>query len=265
MEPDRTSFLHDWNPDNMKVHEDDSDEEISDEEGPEKNNLGEESRCFYSCFCICDYDTNKSNDNLIPGEIKVSSKFRMIFLHATTINHYTGVAQPAEKKTEEAEKAFTQIYQYMNKLGAHYGYLITNKELICIRRRNASDYGTMDISGSIPLSVEEGKLNAKLALWYLHHRYVLHDPTQTTMPTTPKKANWPTYVNTINSKRKQEQDAEFKEAVKKARYQKSRERNGSRTNLRSRREIRGFQFQVFIMKVGRMSFIESFSSHYYKS
>lgn len=114
------------------------------------------------CFCVCDSDNNKLNDNLVPGEVKVAYKFKMSFLNEVVKDSYSLVPRPAKAKREEAEKVFTQIYQYMNELGAHYGYLITDSELICIRR-SPNEYGAMDLSNSIPLSAEEGSLNAKLA------------------------------------------------------------------------------------------------------
>lgn len=191
-------------------------------------------KCYDSCFCICDYDNNKSNTNLIPGEVKVAYKFQWKFLNATK-NHvrYPEITIPNENKVMEAEKVFTQIYNYMNKLCAHYGYLITDQELICIRRRSVSDYGAIDTSGSIPLSVEKGKLNAKLALWYLHHRYVVQDRTQIEMPMTPKKATWSQDVLTLQNKRKALDEEEFELEKDKAHYKRNTGGNKHRKYLRS--------------------------------
>jgi len=212
-EPDRASFLYNY--------EDDA-----------KDSTRE------SLFAICDYDKNKLNENLVPGEVKVAYKFRMKFLTERTLHLKSGISTPARTKQEEAEKVFTHIYQYMNQVNAHYGYLITDYELICIRRRSKTDYGTMDLSNSIPLSAKEGKLNAKMALWYLHHRYVVHDPLQTKMPTTPKQRSWPQDVLDIINKRKRREDEEFKRASKKAHYQQNTvKENRSRKNLRSDAEF----------------------------
>lgn len=205
MEPDRASFYHAYS--------------VETEEW---------------CFCICDYDNNTKNVNLIPGEVKVSYKFKMSFLTGTKRDFDSGVAIPDLTRSLEAEKVFTQVYQYMNQLGAHYGYLITDRELICIRRCDETVYGAMDLSASIPLSTAEGNLNAKLALWYLHHRYVIHDPSETRMPRTPTTATWEDDVRKIYDKRKEREDEEFKQASKRAHYEKNtKQKNRSRTNLRS--------------------------------
>jgi len=216
MEPDRASFWYEWPPK----------DDIKDTEN------GKDKQCYFTCFKLCDYDNNKLNENLVPGEVKVAYKFQMEFLNATIMHPSYGVPRPEETKVEEAEKVFTQIYQYMNRLEAHYGYLVTDQELICIRRR-ADEYGAMDISDSIPLSAEEGNLNGKLSLWYLHHRYVVHDESDRKMPTTPLTENWPGYVDKIVRKRKEREDEELENAHEKANWEWGKKKNRPRSGLRS--------------------------------
>jgi hypothetical protein len=156
----------------------------SDENAPE-------SLLVY-CFGDLDREGAKERKNLIPGEIKLYYKFRREFLDATEMR--TRVAMPDEYKRAQAEQVFTQIYQYMNERHSAIGYLITDQELICVRRiaveRFGVRYGVMDVTKSIPLSVERGNLNAKMALWYLHHRYGVMEPSLAMFPATPKPIDW---------------------------------------------------------------------------
>jgi hypothetical protein len=89
----------------------------------------------------------------------------------------------------------------MNERNSAIGYLLTDRELICVRRipeeRLGVQYGVMDISRPIGLSVPEGRLNAKLALWYLHHRYAVKEPHLSELPRTPKPRNWRAKVKEI--------------------------------------------------------------------
>lgn len=156
-------------------------------------------------FCFSgklDHRGSKSVRNVMPGEIKVSYKFRRSFLDAMDEspkrkNNHT----PDYPKREQAEMVFTQIYQYMNERSSATGYLITDQELICVRRtpeeRCGLRYGVIDISPSIPLSAPEGQLNAKLALWYLHHKYAMKHPHLSDLPRTKKPAGWSQKVRTI--------------------------------------------------------------------
>jgi hypothetical protein len=133
----------------------------------------------------------KEHRNLVPGEVKISYKFRRDFLDAVNKN-----GKRHQGKTEEARKVFTQIYQYMNDRHCKYGYLITDHEAICIRRSGTSrhnlGYGVIDISQSLPLVTQESSriANAKFGLWYLHHKYAVMDETQGYMKKTPKPPGW---------------------------------------------------------------------------
>ena len=105
------------------------------------------------------------------------------------------------KKHEKAEKVFIQIYQYMNEHNAYYEYIIMNRELICIRRMG-TEYGARDISRSIPISAEIGEFNARLALWYFHHKYIISDSEQSKMQYTPQNDKiWMRHVREIQHQR----------------------------------------------------------------
>jgi hypothetical protein len=86
--------------------------------------------------------------NLIPGEIKMYQKFRRQFLDAKKLRYYKRTKtyiqtdDPDEDKREEAEKVFTQIYQYLNERDCAIGYVISERELICARRVSEQRYGT---------------------------------------------------------------------------------------------------------------------------
>jgi hypothetical protein len=138
--------------------------------------------------------------NLIPGEIKTYQKFRRQFLDANKLRYnrrtktYVQTEDPDEDKREEGEKVFTQIYQYLNERDCAIGYVISERELICVRRvseqRYGSWYGVLDISTAIPLSASEGEMNAKLALWYLHHNYGMRNPRLNYLRRTLKPRDW---------------------------------------------------------------------------
>jgi len=144
----------------------------------------------------CERSSRRRNE--IPGEIKIYFKFRREYLDALTTRYDKPtrkmVTVPNKDARKEAEKVFTQIYQYMNERGSVVGYVMTDQELVCVRRvretRHGVQYGVMDIAPSIPLSTEEGNLNAKLILWYLHHKFAVTQPHKNRLPTTPKPAEW---------------------------------------------------------------------------
>jgi hypothetical protein len=152
---------------------------------------------------------SKKLRNIIPGEIKLYYKFRREYLDATTTSWNAKrkimIVRPDHVHRNQAEQVFTQIYQYMNERHSAVGYLMTDQELICIRRtpveRCGLQYGVIDISPSIPLSISGSALNAKLALWYLHHKYAVRHPHLNILPRTLKPRNWRTLVEKIRKAR----------------------------------------------------------------
>ena len=152
------------------------------------------------CFEKINHKGARKIENLLPGEIKIWYKFRREFLDGINSDPNTNDC-PAEDTLSQAETVFTQIYQYMNERGAAIGYIITDQELICVRRikkeRYGVRYGVLDISPAIPLSVEDGNLNAKLALFYIHLKYIMKEPHLRDMPKTPKPKNWSQFVRAM--------------------------------------------------------------------
>lgn len=153
-------------------------------------------------YCLTQLDSKNAKNlaNILPGEIKLWYKFRREFKDATMTNK-NGRNVPDWEKRKQAQQVFTQIYQYMNERDSAIGYLITDQELICVRRirkeRYGMRYGVMDISPGIPLSIEKGHLNAKMALWYLHHKYTVMHPKSYWLPRTEKPKNWKFFLGSI--------------------------------------------------------------------
>jgi hypothetical protein len=109
-------------------------------------------------------EDSKKFENVIPGELKMSFKFRYELINSMkkkTI-HGKEILEPDYTKRGEARKVFTQIYQYMNERNTAIGYILTDQELICVRRpnveRHGCTYGVIDISPPIPLSCAPGRL-----------------------------------------------------------------------------------------------------------
>src|SRR5579859_7911138 len=85
--------------------------------------------------------------NRIPGDAKQQRKIRR--------DHFppNGKLYKPKRRNLEAEKVLSQIHGYMDSHEARYGYIVTNEELICFRRR-AGKWGQLDISKAIPHNVE---------------------------------------------------------------------------------------------------------------
>jgi hypothetical protein len=115
-------------------------------------------------FAELHHPHNSLKQCFVPGELKITFKFRLELLQ--TVNK-DGTLD--ETVVHEAEKVFTQIYNYMNYCNARYGYVLTNHELLMLERI-PGQFGRLKVSQSIPLSVVEGQLNAKLALWWLFYK-----------------------------------------------------------------------------------------------
>jgi hypothetical protein len=171
----------------------------------------EDGTTYTQCLAKLGREGSSSIQNIIPGEIKVYEKFSRQLLYALWLELTAKGRKNPKAFTPnygarlEAEKVFTQIYQYMNERNAAVSYIMTDQELICIRRidqeRYGSKYGVIDISPSIPLSTERGNFNAKFALWYLHHKYGIREPHLNYFETTPKPDNWRLLIRAIHQTR----------------------------------------------------------------
>ncbi|KAA8898223.1 hypothetical protein FN846DRAFT_783022 [Sphaerosporella brunnea] len=86
---------------------------------------------------------------LLPGDCKVDWKGR-----ADWFKVKPAVTNITEKETREYRQVLSQLYYYMFKTKARYGYIITNGEVLCMRAVNSNDsqgYGSVEVSASYPL------------------------------------------------------------------------------------------------------------------
>lgn len=110
--------------------------------------------------------------NRIPGDAK---QFRHINRNMLPPD---GSKYDPERSNAEAQKVLNQIHGYMDQREARYGYIVTNEELICFRRRDCG-WGQLEVSEAIRHDVEAdgetGVLNSKYALFYLHWKVANDD------------------------------------------------------------------------------------------
>ncbi|KDQ52337.1 hypothetical protein JAAARDRAFT_198255 [Jaapia argillacea MUCL 33604] len=123
-------------------------------------------------------DTLDLNDspNRAPGEIKVSWKWKAKWIHKL----------PEEFEGVQYRQVLSQELCYMRCHGTRDGYVLTHKELICLRRRPGAP-GHLDVSAPIPMHAycdqlsasagpmrdgvfphATGQLTVLLGLWYIH-------------------------------------------------------------------------------------------------
>ncbi|KAJ5106216.1 hypothetical protein N7456_002891 [Penicillium angulare] len=97
-----------------------------------------------------------SGPNRLPGGLKSSVKWKSSW---------------GSSEAEEMEKRFyllelARIHLYMERCGTRYGFILTDQELVAIKRDDTS--GRLALSEAIPLtSGGTGKISVALALWYL--------------------------------------------------------------------------------------------------
>ena len=94
--------------------------------------------------------------NRAPGDIKPSWKWSSsLRFQANTVHEF--------------KQVLSQVNFYMKQHHARYGYILTDRELVAIRRRDRA--GNLDLSLRIPWSkqgtAQQPALTVLLALWYL--------------------------------------------------------------------------------------------------
>ncbi|PYH46588.1 uncharacterized protein BP01DRAFT_355583 [Aspergillus saccharolyticus JOP 1030-1] len=114
---------------------------------------------FTPDFAFFDPNLNSMNrPNRVPGEAKPSFKWSLGLR-----NH------PAPSSREEFKQALSQVNYYMRQHHARYGYIITDRELVAIRRLDED--GNLELSTSIPWTAKgtasEPRLTVLLGMWYL--------------------------------------------------------------------------------------------------
>jgi hypothetical protein len=155
-------------------------------------------------FAQFHHPTSLENKNIVPGEIKVCFKFQLEDITAVTAKNKLHKA-----RVGQAEKVFSQIYRYMNENESLWGYLLTDYEVIVIRR--TTEFGRLKVSQSIPLSAKFGNLNAKIVLWWLHYGVAYHVPTSERdmggyLPRSPIPRN---IQEAVNSERIERENRKF--------------------------------------------------------
>ncbi|PYI22757.1 hypothetical protein BO99DRAFT_429698 [Aspergillus violaceofuscus CBS 115571] len=96
--------------------------------------------------------------NRIPGEVKPSDKWSVARGHS-----------PSRTDQIEYKQALSQINYYMKNQHTRYSFILTNKELVAIRRLNHR--GHLELSDPIPWTTSgttsQPQLTMLLGLWYL--------------------------------------------------------------------------------------------------
>jgi hypothetical protein len=96
-----------------------------------------------------------SSPNRAPGDLKVSWKWQSSWRYSQTL---------AEQR--EYKQVLAQVNFYMRQHNARYGYILTNTELVAVKRLEGS--GCLAVSMAVPWTRGGvGELSVLLALWYL--------------------------------------------------------------------------------------------------
>jgi hypothetical protein len=115
----------------------------------------------------------KTRFNKIPGDAKLQRKICRAMLPPN------GAKFNPKRKNVEARKVLSQIHAYMDQREARYGYIVTDEELIFLRRRGTG-WGHIDITDAIRHDVEPNRdtntLNSSYVLFYFHWK-IANDET----------------------------------------------------------------------------------------
>ncbi|KAL2811076.1 hypothetical protein BDW59DRAFT_155582 [Aspergillus cavernicola] len=99
--------------------------------------------------------SSASGHNRAPGDLKVSWKWQ------SSMRYSQAVIEQREYK-----QVLAQVNFYMRQHNARYGYILTNTELVAIKRLDGN--GRLAVSTAIPwASGDGGRISVLLALWYL--------------------------------------------------------------------------------------------------
>lgn len=98
-----------------------------------------------------------AGSNRAPGDVKPGYKWN------------TGMATEPGIREVQFRQALSQVNWYMRQHRTRYGFIITNLELVAIRRLD--DHGNLELSAPIPWenqgTVQQPRLTVLMALWYL--------------------------------------------------------------------------------------------------
>jgi hypothetical protein len=96
--------------------------------------------------------------NRAPGDLKPSFKWSLGLRNSLN-----------DREQREFKQALSQVNWYMKQNNARFGFILTDRELVAIRRLD--DDGRLELSQSIPWATQgnaaQPRLTVLLALWYL--------------------------------------------------------------------------------------------------
>ncbi|OJJ65600.1 hypothetical protein ASPBRDRAFT_139739 [Aspergillus brasiliensis CBS 101740] len=96
-----------------------------------------------------------SSSNRAPGDLKVSWKWQ---------SSWKSSSDPIQKR--EYKQALAQVNFYMDQHTAKYGFILTDKELVAVKRLDRN--GSLAVSTAIGWTTGgAGQLSVLLALWYI--------------------------------------------------------------------------------------------------
>ncbi|KDQ54709.1 hypothetical protein JAAARDRAFT_100279, partial [Jaapia argillacea MUCL 33604] len=100
----------------------------------------------------------EESPNRLPGEIKVSWKWQV---------EWASLSVTVDRGREYRQVLSQQLY-YMKCHETRYGYILTDWELVCLRRR-PGEPGHLDVSPPIPITAcNDDSITVLPVLWYIH-------------------------------------------------------------------------------------------------
>lgn len=114
---------------------------------------------FVPDLCIVDPSLLPgTGPNRVPGDVKPSYKWSLEMSNSPDPNTVT-----------EFYQVLSQVNFYMRQNGARYGFVLTDRELVAVRRLDSN--GHLELSESIPWTAsgtsDQPRLTVLLGLWYL--------------------------------------------------------------------------------------------------
>ena len=111
--------------------------------------------CRPDTACVLVGGTFGQTDNRAPGDLKVSWKWR---------SDQRNTQNLALQK--EYKQVLSQVNWYMSQHHARYGFVLTNAELVAVKRLDTN--GRIAVSASIPWTAGgPGQLSVALGMWYI--------------------------------------------------------------------------------------------------
>jgi hypothetical protein len=113
--------------------------------------------------------------NRSPGDIKCSWKWRTEWQH---------IGNPDDQEYTQFRQVLTQLQFYMRQHGARYGYILTDEELLCVRRPGPA--GELELAAPVQWGAHhvpgQGQPGLTIALALVALHLLAGDPTQWDAP-----------------------------------------------------------------------------------